>query len=156
MSSILNLHVDLFALSVKSALHALRIEQLLKVSIAQEAKRLLDDGFLVPAPQVLEHAARIFSTIFQKSGQGPAMGQDTTQQRLDLICAFGSALNDMEREVDLMWSGVWTNYRQEEGAAMCNAAINVLAQWNAGHRVTLLAQLEMDWKAAFEHEVWCR
>ena len=147
---------DLFLLAKACAHNAKEIQSLLMNGVSSEARNLLAEGFLVPAPQALAHAAGVFGAIGEMPGGGAALSEETSAQRLDLICAYASALQGMEREVDLQWSSHWSMYLESPIKAENDDAIAGLMEWNAGRQSELLEQMRASVKEHRAEEIWNR
>lgn len=134
-----------------------RIGELLSGQCTDDARAMLLQGFVIPAPETLAHATQIFDAVAAKPGGGWPLGSDTAVQRLDLICAFAGALDGMQQEIELDWSAAWSRYMAQANVQrVVREASDVLQRWNRGERQSLLVQVEADMKIAFNWAAWNR
>jgi hypothetical protein len=125
--------------------------------VTEEADKRLYQGYIVPGMAVWRSVADIFERIGACPGSGSAIRMETTDaQRLNMICAFGGAIMSMEEQVDIGWSAQWGRFREKTHASTCEAAIDVLHQWNGGQRELLMAQMKKDVEAVYDQEVYAR
>lgn len=152
---------DLFGLALGCAQRGLHLSALLKDGITEEAKFLTRNGFLVPAPDALTHAAGVFASVDDMVESTP-LRFEKAKHRLDQICAFGTALNGIARDYDMAWSMLWAHAIGEGMPTVEQAADGVLTDiWNqhfAGpknnRRIGIAAKMVLnEFNAGFEAEL---
>jgi hypothetical protein len=171
---------DLFALALASAQLATQLGALLKDGIENESNFLALQGFVVPSPDALDHAAGVFGAVGQMVAPTPVRFEDASL-RLDQICALGTALSGIAREFDMSWSSLWDQSLRggmqsiELGATsamgeiwamhfkrpsnlirVSEAALRVLHAFNQGLRVELLEKMTRALSEARSYEGYIR
>lgn len=149
---------DLFILARQSHAQAKLIADLLLNPITAEATALSAQGFVVPSPETLANAAKVFVSVHAMPGENAAMGGDahTPQQRLDLVCALATSLQGLDDAIDLTWSSAWAAAGRISETPPRLQALQVLGEWNAGNGQRLLAEMTAAFKAHEQDEIWRR
>ena len=132
---------DLFVLAQECASLSRQISELMLGPISDEAKRFIAQGFVIPAPEALAHAANVFGEVAKMPGSHRAWSDDSNEERLDLICAFASDLQGLKREFDLDWSEQWRLFEEGKASDTLHNARLILGSWNAGKRMQLLEHM---------------
>lgn len=136
---------------------AQKVAELLRTQVTEEADEFLNQGYIVPGKAVWRSVADIFERIGARPGSGSAIRLETTdQQRLNMICAFGAAIMSMEEQVDIGWSSQWGKFRERTHQRTCEAAIDILHQWNSGQREALMVKMKNDVEVVYNQEVYDR
>lgn len=102
----------------------------LVVGLTQQASALAQEGFAVPAPEALEHAARIFESVQKMPGGENLRHSVEPDERVAIACALASAVEGFEREFDLDAFGAWWDFSETD--LTVRQARAVLALVNAG------------------------
>lgn len=92
--------------------HARTIATLLRGPVRAEAERLLADGFVVTAPEVLDRAANIFEVISKKPANDHPRQMIQGKAALDLIQSFAQTLYGFEREIDMTAFSAWADWSE--------------------------------------------
>ena len=67
---------DLFVLAQECASLSRQISELMLGPISDEAKRFIAQGFVIPAPEALAHAANVFGEVAKMPGQVLGFNRD--------------------------------------------------------------------------------
>jgi hypothetical protein len=106
------------------------------------AIHLSGEGFLVPAPEALEHAAQIFDSVHRLPGGQSLRHCILPIERVSIACALASAVDSFEQEFDLDLFGGWQDWK-ERNATIAQAR-TVLSLMNAARREDVLAWTNED------------
>ncbi len=148
--------MDLYELSREVKTCALALAAVLKGRATDEATQRIAEGFLVPAPGVLTHAAGVFAGVLELRGDAQSYQQlDSEDQRIDLICALASALDGAEHNIDLSWSNHWSTALHQHRHLLAKAR-DVLGQWRAGQHELLRTSMKQAVDAHYGPEVYNR
>lgn len=149
---------DLFVLAQQSHAEAGKMAQLLESTLALESLALSAEGFVVPSPEALANAAKVFAAVQAMPGENAALGAQahTPEQRLDLICALATSLQGLQDALELSWSSAWSVAGKTYGSPVRLQALQVLAEWNAGHAARLLQEMAAAVQMHEQDEIWRR
>ena len=148
--------VDLFALSEQAVIEARFLADLLAGPVSHQAASLIDEGFVVPAPEALAHACGVFRSIAEWPGLTPAIqaSEGDEKARLDVVCALGCAVRNARDQLDLEWASLWV--QRIETAVVVRNSLEVFARANSGERALLEAQMRQAIEARRDDDVWRR
>ncbi|MFG6489616.1 hypothetical protein ACG04R_23270 [Roseateles sp. BYS78W] len=148
--------VDLFTLSERAVTEARLLADLLAGPVSVQASALIDEGYVVPAPEALAHAAMVFRSIAEWRDLIPAIqssdGAETP--RVNVISALGSAVRNVPDQLDLGWASLWTQH--VETSAIVRASLRIFERLNSGERELLEAQMRDAIAARRDDDVWRR
>ena len=151
--------LDLFTLSERAVEEAHFLADLLSGAVSKQATGLIDEGFVVPAPETLANAAAVFRSIAQWPGLVPAINarDGDEKPRLDVVCALGSAVQNAPEQLDLDWASLWVQ-RIERGeiSLVIQACVDIFARVNGGERQWLQAQMRKAMEDRRDYDMWRR
>ncbi len=105
---------------------------LLRSVIADEARRWIDQGFVVPSVESLHHAADVFDGIAALDGGEYWLQRPDPAASLHVVCALASAVEGLEREWDLSALSGWWQWRDGPRGDVIAQAMGARAMVNAG------------------------
>lgn len=150
------LGADLFTLSEGAVSEARLLAEILSGPVSDQAARLIDEGFVVPAPEALAHAACVFRSIAGWPGLTPAIQtqEGDEKARLDVVCALGCAVRNAQEQMDLDWASLWV--QRIETSVVIRDCMDVFARVNGGQRQWLEAQMRRSMNDRRDHDIWSR
>lgn len=147
---------DLFTLYESAVSEARFLADILSGPVSNQASSLIDEGFVVPAPEALAHAASVFRSIAEWPGLKPAIqaldGDESA--RLDVVCALGSAVRNARDQLDLDWASLWV--QRIDTSAVIRDCVEIFARVNSGERGLLEAQMRQATDARRDDDIWRR
>jgi 4-hydroxyphenylpyruvate dioxygenase-like putative hemolysin len=121
------------------------IATLLRGEATREVIQLAGEGFVVPSPQALSHAAAIFEQIARLPGGVHWLQRPRLSDCVQVMVSFCGAIDGFEREMDVDAISAWWHWRdQREARALITQTQHLTAMVNAGELSRVLALYEAD------------
>ncbi len=146
---------DLFELAQRCHEWAGKVRGVLEGPVQAEARALAGQGFVVPAGEVLAHAARVFGWVEAQPGHGSALDQTPIEARVQLIVDLVTQFNGLADSIELTWSSSWNELLRQSQDEMFVAA-SVCAAYLGSQREAVLARMARDWSNHADEERYRR